>query len=121
VACSALRRRQRARLEAGALSSSTFAQFDASSGTFFDTPSAVERRVHQAWTRGMVEAFEGILTNSLQIYSNRTERIFREITYRTNLLPRNTGRFENVTNARYQEALDLGTTGRAVYAGLNTT
>ena len=31
------------------------------------------------------------------------------------------GRVENVTDTRYQEVLNYGTTGRAVYAGFNVT
>jgi vitamin B12 transporter len=31
------------------------------------------------------------------------------------------GRIENITDARYQEVLNFGTTGRAVYAGLSVT
>jgi outer membrane cobalamin receptor len=30
-------------------------------------------------------------------------------------------RFENITNARYQDVYNFGTTGRAVYAGLTAT
>jgi vitamin B12 transporter len=41
--------------------------------------------------------------------------------YQVNQTVKVHGRIENVTNARYQEVLNYGTTGRAAYAGLTAT
>jgi len=41
--------------------------------------------------------------------------------YRIDDMWRVFGRIENITDARYQEVLNYGTTGRAAYAGLSVT
>ena len=40
--------------------------------------------------RDIVMALGGALTHNLHVYANRTDRVFNDVTYRTNMLPANT-------------------------------
>ena len=46
------------------------------------------RRFEQAWGRAAVDT--GALTHNLNVFANRTDRSFTDVTYRINTLPQNT-------------------------------
>jgi vitamin B12 transporter len=110
------------RFEVGALSTWTRAQYDQASGAFPDTPSIAERLLQQAWARGSVDTLGGALTHSLQVFANQTDRLFNDVTYRTNILPQNTtSTFSSFIGDRlgteYQGNLRLGPFGTLIYGG----
>lgn len=78
------------RFEVGALSSWTRADYDAATGTFPDTPAQSTRLHEQAWGRSSFDMFGRVLTHNLQVFANRTDRSFNDVTYRINTLPQNT-------------------------------
>ena len=51
----------------------------------------------------------------------RPARAARRLHYSLNATWRAFVRVENITNTRYQEVLNFGTTGRALYGGFNAT
>jgi vitamin B12 transporter len=110
------------RFEMGALSTWTRAQYDQATGVFPDTPSVVDRLLQQVWARGAVDTLGGALTHNLQVFANRTDRLFNDVTYRTNILPANTtSAFSTFTGdrmgAEYQGNLRLGPAGTLIYGG----
>ena len=110
----------RVRVEVGALSSVTNAAYDAASGAFPDTPSEARRRFTQVYTKLALDTFDGRLVNTLQIYANRNDRSFTDVSYRLNLLPQNTTRtvsdfIGDRVGAEYQGTLKLDRWGRLVF------
>lgn len=111
------------RFETGVLSTRSFADYDlGGSGRFPDTPSQSEKRFTQIWGKASLDTFDGILTHNLTIYANRTERFFRDVSYTTNLLPKNTNWSNNEYNGNrygieYQGDLKLGRFGLVTFGG----
>jgi vitamin B12 transporter len=110
------------RFEVGALSTWTRAQYDQATGAFPDTPSIADRVLQQVWARGALDTFGGMLTHNLQVFANRTDRLFNEVAYRTNILPANTTStfssfIGDALGAEYQGNLRLGALGSLIYGG----
>jgi vitamin B12 transporter len=108
------------RFEIGALSTWTRADYDAATGAFPDTPSLAERVFQQAWARSSVDTFDGALTHTITAFVNRTYRWFNDVSYRTNMLPRNTTStisefVGDRVGAEYQGNLRLGAFGSLVF------
>jgi vitamin B12 transporter len=120
-------------LEIGALSFRTRSQFDAATSVlprnivangpgraFPDTPTDAVRDFTQLFARGTAE--QGPLAHSLKVYLNRTDREFREATYRFNVLPQNTTftstefRGDRV-GTEYQGDLQAGSFGTLTFGG----
>ncbi|TAK47856.1 MAG: TonB-dependent receptor [Xanthobacteraceae bacterium] len=78
------------RAEAGLMSSRTRAAYDQATGAFPDTPSEASRLFQQGWGRVAVDTLGGAVTHSLNVFANRTERVFNDVTFKTNTLPANT-------------------------------
>ena len=72
------------------MSSWLSSDYDQATGAFPDTPSHSTRIFSQVWSRLGVDTFDGALTHSLNVFANRTDRLFNDVTYRINTLPRNT-------------------------------
>lgn len=110
------------RFEIGALSTWTRADYDAATGAFPDTPSLAERVFQQAWERSSIDTFDGVLTHTITAFVNRTYRWFNDVSYRTNMLPRNTTStisefIGDRVGAEYQGNLRLGAFGSLVFGG----
>lgn len=110
------------RFEAGALSTWNRAEYDASTGAFPDTPSLAEKSFQQAWARASVDTFDGALTHTATAFVNRTYRWFNDVSYRINMLPRNTTStisefIGDRTGGEYQGNLRLGAFGSLVFGG----
>ena len=69
------------RLDLGAISTQSRQEYDAAFGRFPDTPSLATRRFHQVAAKGELDTFGGALTHSLQLFANRTQRRFRDVSY----------------------------------------
>jgi vitamin B12 transporter len=121
------------KLEIGMLSFQTLSELDAASSTlprltqatgasriFPDTPGEAERRLTQIFARGT--AHQGPLAHSITVYANQTDRVFRETSYRFNLLPQNTTstnsefRSDRV-GTEYQGDLRMGLFGSLIVGG----
>lgn len=110
------------RVEVGGLTSYTAAAYDAAFGAFPDTPAESERQFSQVYAKLLADSFGGRLSNSLQVYANRTDRTFNDVTYRLNTLPVNTTRSASGfvgdrVGTEYQGTLRLGGAGSLVFGG----
>jgi len=108
------------RLESGVLASKTRADYDAASGSFPDTPAVANRLIEQVWGRASIDSFGGIWTHNLSVSETHIERSFNDVTYKTNMLPKNTT--STITDyladsvaAEYQGTLKLGPAGTLVF------
>jgi vitamin B12 transporter len=108
------------RVETGILSSFTRSDYDAASGAFPDTPSNATRLLNQVWSKATVDTFNGLWTHSLNLFATQTNRMFNDVTYKTNMLPANTTStvsnfLGNSVGAEYQSTLKMGWAGSLVY------
>ncbi len=108
------------RFETGILSSYTRSDYDAATGAFPDTPSSATRLLNQVWSKATVDTFDGMWTHSLNVFETRIDRSFNDISYKTNMLPKNTTSTVtdytgNSVGAEYQSTLKLGWAGSLVY------
>lgn len=108
------------RLESGVLSSFTRSAYDAATGAFPDTPSVASRLLQQVWGRATFDTLDGVLTHSVNVFETHIERSFNDVSYRTNMLARNTTSvvsdfIGNSLGAEYQGALKMGPLGSLVY------
>jgi vitamin B12 transporter len=69
------------RFDVGVISVDTQQKYDASFGTFPDTPSFAQRRFSQISAKAELDTFDGALTHSLQLFANRTDRTFRDVSF----------------------------------------
>jgi vitamin B12 transporter len=69
------------RFDVAVTSVHTRQDYDAAFGRFPDTPSTGERHFTQASARAEFDAFDGLLTHAVQLYVNRTERHFTDVSY----------------------------------------
>jgi vitamin B12 transporter len=69
------------RVEVSGIASHTRAEFDAASGRYPDTSSLGIRRFSQISAKAELDTFENALTHSLQLFANRSERIFYDSVY----------------------------------------
>ncbi len=108
------------RFETGILSSYTRSDYDAATGAFPDTPSSATRLLNQVWSKATVDTFDGMWTHSLNVFETRIDRSFNDISYKTNMLPKNTTSTVtdysgNSVGAEYQSTLKMGWAGSLVY------
>jgi vitamin B12 transporter len=108
------------RLESGVVSSFTRSAYDAASGTFPDTPSAATRLLETVYGRATIDSLGGVLTHAVTVSNTHTERSFNDVTYRTNMLPRNTTSTisdysGDSLGAEYQATMKLGAFGSLIY------
>lgn len=108
------------RFETGILSSYTRSDYDAATGAFPDTPSSATRLLNQVWSKATVDTFDGMWTHSLNVFETRINRSFNDISYKTNMLPKNTTSTVtdytgNSVGAEYQSTLKMGWAGSLVY------
>ena len=107
-----------ARFDAGVLGTRTRIDYDQASGAFPDTPSKAVRRFEQAWGRAAVDT--GALTHNLNVFANRTDRSFTDVTYRINTLPQNTSAIitdfiGDRVGGEYQGSLRMGAFGSLTF------
>jgi vitamin B12 transporter len=69
------------RFDVGVISVDTQQKYDASFGAFPDTPSFAQRRFSQVSAKAELDTFDGALTHSLQLFANRTDRSFRDVSF----------------------------------------
>jgi vitamin B12 transporter len=67
------------RFDLGVIRVDTDQDYDAAFGAFPDTPSFARRRFSQISARAELDSFGGALTHSLQLFANRTDRTFRDV------------------------------------------
>src|SRR5258708_14599177 len=108
------------RLESGMLWSFSRSAYDQASGAFPDTPSSATRLLQQVWGRATFDTLDGILTHSFNVFETHADRSFDDVTYKINMLPKNTTSIVsdfigNSTGAEYQGTLKLGPLGSLVY------
>lgn len=108
------------RLESGIVSSFTRSAYDAGTGAFPDTPSAATRLLQTVYGRATIDSFGGVLTHAVTVSNTHTDRSFNDVTYRTNMLPRNTTSTVSdykgdSLGAEYQATLKLGAFGTLIY------
>ena len=108
------------RLESGMLWSFSRSAYDQASGAFPDTPSSATRLLQQVWGRATFDTLDGILTHSFNVFETHADRSFDDVTYKINMLPKNTTSIVsdfigNSTDAEYQGTLKLGPLGSLVY------
>ncbi|MGM4929092.1 TonB-dependent receptor plug domain-containing protein [Tardiphaga sp. 619_E2_N8_5] len=114
------------RLESGIVHSFTRSAYDAATGTLPDTPSAATRLLQTVYGRVGIDSFGGILTHNVTVSNTHTERMFDDVSYRTNRLPANTTEkisdyVGNSLGAEYQATLKLGAFGSLVYGAKTQT
>ncbi len=69
------------RFDVGVVASDTRAEYDAAFGRYPDTTSLGKRRFSQISAKAELDTFDNLLTHSLQVFANRSERIFYDSTY----------------------------------------
>lgn len=73
--------KQGLRFDLGVLSTTLNSAFDSAFGQFPDTPSSARQRLHQVYGRAELDSFDGVLTQSLTGYANRTDRAFNSVDF----------------------------------------
>jgi vitamin B12 transporter len=103
----------------------TRAEYDAAFGRFPDTPSLGKRRFTQVSAKAELDTFDAALTHSVQVFANRSERIFYDSSFAT-LQPGNRRGAETRTRsdfvgdrlgAEYQALLRLKQFGSLIVGG----
>jgi vitamin B12 transporter len=113
------------RFDIGVTATETKADYDAAFGRFPDTLSTGKRRFSQVFAKAELDTFDRMLTHSIQIFANRTERIFTDSSFGT-LQPGN--RLGAETRARtdfvgerygaeYQGTLRMAAYGTLIFGG----
>ncbi len=111
------------RFDIGAIRVDTDQKYDAAFGAFPDTPAFARRRFGQVSARAELDTFGDLLTHSLQLFANRTEREFRDVTLgRVGGVVRQTSRSLTDFNAdryglEYQATLRLRQFGSLIAGG----
>lgn len=67
------------RFDVGVIAADVRQKYDAAFGSFPDTPSLASRRFTQVSAKAELDAFGGALTHSLQLFANRSDRSFRDV------------------------------------------
>lgn len=78
------------RLDFGALTTTLNSAYDAAFGSVPDTPSSLRQRLHQVYGKADLDSFDGVLTQSLTAYANRTDRAYNDISFDGAAAPRTT-------------------------------
>jgi len=101
------------RFDVGVIRVDTEQFYDAAFGAFPDTPAFARRRFTQASAKAELDGLDGAITHSLQVFANRTDRLFRDVSLgRTGGVLRQTSRGLTGFNgdrvgAEYQATLRL--------------
>lgn len=110
------------RFEIGTMATFTRAAYDAGFGTFPDTPSRANSLFHSSFAKAELDTFDGRLKHSIQLFSSRTKRDYRDISFGATQLPADTffNKYEYIgsrTGAEYQGTLGLNAFGSLIFGG----
>jgi vitamin B12 transporter len=110
------------RAEIGTMGTFTRAGYDASFGTFPDTPSTVNSTFHSSYAKAELDTLDDQLKHSIQLYSNRTRRKYDSISFGANMLPANTylDKYDYIgtrTGVEYQGTYKMGRLGSMMFGG----
>lgn len=110
------------RLEVGAMSVRTRAEYDGAFGTFPDTPSLSTRVFHQVYGKASLDTLDGRLTHSLTVFANRTDKRFDEASFSGTRLPQDARRglsdfIGDRIGTEYQGELKLDAFGKLSFGG----
>ncbi|CAN5428145.1 TonB-dependent receptor [soil metagenome] len=108
------------KIESGILSSFTRSAYDAGTGAFPDTPSSATKLLQQVWGRASVDTLDGVLNHSVSVSETHVERSFNDISFKTDMTPKNTTStisdyFADSMSAEYQGTMKLGPLGQLIF------
>jgi vitamin B12 transporter len=113
------------RFDVGLTRTETRAEYDAAFGTFPDTPSNGRKTFTQVSAKAELDTFGRLLTHSIQLFANRTERVFYDSSFATlqpgNRLGRETRTMSEFigdrVGAEYQGTLRMQQFGSLIFGG----
>lgn len=110
------------RFEIGSMATFTRAEYDAGFGTFPDTPSRANSLFHSSFAKAELDTLDGRLKHSLQIYSSRVKRNYRDISFGATQLPADTffNKYDYIgtrTGTEYQGTWQLDRFGSLIFGG----
>ncbi|MGL4727128.1 MAG: TonB-dependent receptor plug domain-containing protein [Bosea sp. (in: a-proteobacteria)] len=113
------------RFDVGVTRTETRSEYDAAFGTFPDTPSLGKKTFTQVSAKAELDTFDRMLTHSIQLFANRTARVFYDSSFAT-LQPGNRRGAETRTfsefigerlGAEYQGTLRMKQFGSLIFGG----